>query len=314
MRTPFFFCFLMISVNMLAQQTSISFESHGKTAQLNSENPFQKFLGEWTLKNNNWSQNWGYGTENIKIEKHHTISSEINTKNSLISIVDGPEPNGHIFWTYNPMTKEVGHLSSFGDLRYGKGTGTIDENGNLQLKVSFEGEAKGTYRIYNYTWNNDDEYILKSVQYDQDDKPTGLFYRGTFVRIKRLDPIEEVKSVLRVLDDNSMSIDNQLLVYANTIKHMAPNEEVIDNKTDLKAYLELQRSYGKADMTHKVLNYEILGETILLQGEVVGTFYPKASQKGTSFRTKNFFVFKRIDGQWKIAKVIYNRSPNSPNK
>lgn len=36
------------------------------------QNPFKKFIGEWTLKDDNWSHNWGNGTENIKIPNHHT--------------------------------------------------------------------------------------------------------------------------------------------------------------------------------------------------------------------------------------------------
>src|SRR5690606_6047872 len=51
------------------------------------KNPFNKFVGEWTLKNDNWSQNWGNGTENIKIPNHHTICKELNTDNSLLAVI-----------------------------------------------------------------------------------------------------------------------------------------------------------------------------------------------------------------------------------
>lgn len=117
------------------------------------------------------------------IPHHHTTSQQVNTGNSLLSIVDEPEPHGHIFWTYNPVSKEVGHLSSFGESRYGKGKGTVDVSGNLRLKVSFEGEAKDSYRIYTYTWLDENTYALKSIQNDSKDKATGLFYAGTFVRM-----------------------------------------------------------------------------------------------------------------------------------
>jgi hypothetical protein len=147
-----------------------------------SANPFAKFFGEWTLKDDAWSQNWGNGDQNIKIPNHHTLSKAINTENSVLSIVDTP-PQGHILWTYNPVKKEVHHLSSFGELRIGVGEGTVNDKGDLRLKVSFEGEAAGTYRIYTYTWINEDEYELKSIQYDDKDKATGLFYGGRFIRI-----------------------------------------------------------------------------------------------------------------------------------
>jgi hypothetical protein len=176
-----------------AQTTSIAYELNGrasnedieKSSYKNSKNPFARFIGEWTLKDDNWSQNWGQQTEHIKIPNHHTVSREINTDNSLLSIIDGPQPNGHIFWSYNPKTKEVGHLSSFGTMRAGSGLGTVDEYGNVTLKLSFADEAEGTHRIYTYKWVSDDEYEMKSTQYDKDNKPTGLFYGGTFVRVKK---------------------------------------------------------------------------------------------------------------------------------
>ena len=182
-------CFLLIlilsSTIVSAQKTSIEYELNGRSVDNVSKNPFGKFIGEWTLKDDNWTHNWGNGTETIKILNHHTVSKEINTDNSLLSIIDGPEPNGHIFWSYNPNTKEVFHLSSFGTIRAGNGKGTVDTNGNLELKLTFEGEPEGTYRIYNYKWVNENEYHMKSVQYGENDKPTGLFYEGTFVRFDK---------------------------------------------------------------------------------------------------------------------------------
>jgi hypothetical protein len=146
-------------------------------------NPFQKFVGEWTLKDDNWSHNWGQGTEHIKIPHHHTINKVLNTDHSLLSVIDGTPPFGHIFWTYNPVKKEVHHLSSFGTSRIGVGKGTMNENGDVTLKISFEGEAEGTYRIYTYKWISADAYEMKSIQYNANHQPSGLFYGGTFVRI-----------------------------------------------------------------------------------------------------------------------------------
>ena len=150
-----------------------------------ASNPFQKFFGEWTLKDDNWSQNWGGGMEHIKITGHHTVNREVNTSNSMLSVIDGAPPHGHIFWTYNPVKKTVGHLSSFGESRIGVGAGSISENGDVTLKVSFEGEPEGTYRIYTYQWLSDNEYELKSVQYNAQGQPTSGFYGGTFVRIPK---------------------------------------------------------------------------------------------------------------------------------
>lgn len=174
---------LLISTVSLAQQTSITYQLNGRPAK--SQSPFAKFVGEWTLKNDDWNQNWGGANEKIKIPGHHTVSTEINTDLSLLSIIDGPQPNGHIFWSIDPKTKSLHHLSSFGTARSGVGQGTVNEKGDLAIKVSFSDEAKGTYRLYSYKWINNDEYELMSVQYDEHDKPTGLFYGGTFVRVRR---------------------------------------------------------------------------------------------------------------------------------
>ena len=303
-----------ISFHTFAQETSISYNFNGKISTLEAENPFAKFIGEWTLKNDDWSQNWGGETENIKIPKHHTISAGINTKNSLISIIDGPDPNGQIFWSYNPNTKEVHHLSSFGDIRAGQGKGTIDANGNIALKLVFEGEPEGTYRKYNYTWLNNNEYELKSVQFDANDNPTGLFYGGSFVRINTDKNIRTaINNVLKVLDDNEASMETKLSVYTNDIVHMAPNNETITNKEELKKYLEKQNTYGYSNMTHEILDFEIINDIIIMRGQVVGRFYPSDGKKPIDFRTKNLFVFKWENDALKISKIIYNISPVTQN-
>ena len=144
-------------------------------------NPFSRFFGEWTLKDDAWSHNWGGGRENIKIPNHHTLCKALNTDNSVLCVVDTP-PAGHILWAFNPVKKTVHHLSSFGELRIGTGEGSLNARGDLHLKISFEGEAPGTYRLYDYVWISPDEYDMQSVQYDSSGKATGLFYGGRFIR------------------------------------------------------------------------------------------------------------------------------------
>ncbi len=312
--------FLVNSTYLFAQKEEISYELNGRpsyevlkdSAAIKTNNPFRRFIGEWTLKEDSWTQNWGYGDETIEIPKHHTISSQVNTENSILSIVDGPEPNGHIFWTYNPNTKEVSHLSSFGDIRIGKGGGQVNDKGDVTLKLSFEGETKGTYRRYAYTWLNQDEYHMKSTQYSHDDKVTGLFYEGTFTRIiGRSKPTitEEVEKILSVLDDHKLPVEEQILVYADDVIHMAPNSETIKNRKELSDYLTVQRKYGYSEMKHRIIEIEDIGDVILMRGGVVGTFHPSDGGAAFPFRTKNLFVFKRIGGELKISKVIYNHSP-----
>lgn len=316
MKTRIRYSLLLILLNStisFTQTTSIKYESNGRDTIDISTNPFWKFVGEWTLKNDDWSQNWGFGTETIKIPNHHTVTKNLNTNHSLISIIDGPPPNGHIFWTYNPNTKQVHHLSSFGTIRTGTGTGSINENGDVRLKLVFEGEAPDTYRIYNYKWLNADEYHMKSVQFNKDDEPTGLFYEGNFIRIDtkgRQNIRDEISDILNVLDNNDISVAEQLHVYADNVTHMAPNNEIIKDKIALSDYLVEQRKYGVSKMKHQIDQIEEIGDQVIVQGTVSGTFYPNNESTSIDFKTKNLFVFKRIKGVLKISKVIYNMSPS----
>ena len=320
-RIRVFTCCFLLHFTLSAQTTSISYALNGRPSNTSiedsigiSKNPFAKFIGEWTLKNEDWTQNWGGKTETIKIPKHHTVSAQINTENSLLSIIDGSEPNGHIFWSYNPVTKEVDHLSSFGSLRAGKGKGTIDANGNLRLKLSFEGEAKDTYRIYTYTWIDKDTYALKSVQFDKNDQLTGLFYGGIFVRIKTPTSDktkEDIKAILKVLDNKDIAIDDKMPLYTDDLVHMAPNNKAITSKAELSSYLKNQAVYGYSDMTHEIIDYEIINDIVVMQGQVTGTFHPSNGNSPIAFKTNNLFVFKRVNGDLKIWKIIYNRSKNT---
>jgi len=318
MRSIIIASILLLSNQIIAQKTSISYELNGRLSNTEiqdslkkSQNPFAKFIGEWTLKEDTWIQNWGNNNDTIKIPQHHTLSCQINTENSLISIVDGPEPNGHIFWSYNPNTKKVGHLSSFGSIRTGTGDGAFYGENNLRLKVSFEGEAPGTYRIYTYEWISDTEYYLNSVQFDENDQATGLFYKGNFIRINSNARIKkEIEGILNILDDHQISKEEQLSVYSENIIHMAPNHGVIENKKDLLAYLNQQKEYGYSDMEHKIVEFSQHENVVIMRGEVKGTFYPSNGGEEILFLTKNLFVFERIEGALKISKVIYNASPN----
>ncbi|GAA4272756.1 hypothetical protein U6A24_08380 [Aquimarina gracilis] len=151
-----------------------------------SENPFKKFIGEWTLKDDNWE----YVDENltkrsIKIKDHHTVCKEINTKNSILLIVDTGASHGSAFWSYDSDKKEINTLSSFSGNRTSVGNGTIDKNGNVASKVFFQGITDGRYRIYTYKWVSEDEYVLKSIEYDKNHKPTGISYGASFVKINK---------------------------------------------------------------------------------------------------------------------------------
>lgn len=147
------------------------------------EDPFSQFHGNWTLKNDQWQQRWdGKNTETVIIENHHTHCSSVNTSISVLCVVTAPSLNGHLLWSFDPVSNAVHHLSSFGERRNGVGVGSMDKDGNLSLKISFASEGEDTFRGYSYTWVSNNEYTLLSTQY-VNDEPTGNFYGGSFVRI-----------------------------------------------------------------------------------------------------------------------------------
>ncbi|MTB53523.1 DUF4440 domain-containing protein [Lewinella sp. W8] len=299
-----------------AQETSITYELNGRASKealedgdyVNSLNPFVKFIGEWTLKDDEWTQNWGFGTETIKIPGHHTISREINTDHTLLSIIDGPEPNGHIFWTYSPKTGAVFHSSSFGSNRVGTGIGMISDMGDLLLKVTFEDEAEGTYRRYSYTWRNLDEYVLSSVQYDHDNQPTGLFYSGTFVRLKpaRHHPDE-------------IAIKREILEHGATIRAAFRAGDL--EKIRSLHHPEVEKALGYSDVksgreavmqglagTLKSFSLEFVEndvESILIRGDLA-IEQTKFAIRGTPKEGGESFLFR---GR---TQVTYVRYPDSP--
>lgn len=148
------------------------------------ENPFKKYFGEWTLKEDKFQQVWdGKTIETLNIPNHHTECKPVNTEKTVLCVVDAGDLKGHIFWTYDADKAKVYHLSHFGSSRNGVGSGTLDLKGNLTTSVSFQGEPEGSYRIYEYKWVTKDEYSMLSTQYDLKGQPTGNWYGGSFVRI-----------------------------------------------------------------------------------------------------------------------------------
>lgn len=299
--------FFLVSVTHLkAQIETIAYQLNGRNPDQTDKNPFGKFIGEWTLKNDDWTHNWGNGTETIKISGHHTVTKQLNTDNSLLSIIDGPEPNGHIFWSYNPKTGEVGHLSSFGSIRAGKGKGKINKQGDVELKLTFEGETPGTYRIYNYQWVNEDEYHMRSIQYSEDDEPTGLFYEGCFVRLKKSeDPNEAVK--------------REILHHGKVIREAFGNEDI--DKIKALHHPDVMKALGYKDL--KTGRQEVIQslkgtlnnfrlefienevESILVQGDMA-IEQTRFSIKGTPKDGGDPWVFS---GRTVVTYVRYKDSP-----
>ena len=150
-------------------------------------NPFEKFIGKWTLKDDQWVQgNSPDSYDTIYLPNQFTVCEELNTHKSLLWTVESTSGTGHGFWTYNEHTNQLNAQTSFFENRVGLGSGSINENGDLFINMQFEGsELEGTYRKYSYEWLDANSYLLKSYQYDQNNQPTGNFYGGVFIRIEQ---------------------------------------------------------------------------------------------------------------------------------
>ncbi|MEL7025511.1 MAG: hypothetical protein AAGL69_17375 [Pseudomonadota bacterium] len=145
--------------------------------------PFERFLGVWTLEDDAFYQVWdGKTVEQLSIPGHLTECQPVNTDYSILCVVSAGELKGHILWVASNDRQSISHLSHFGDRRVGVGEGALDPQGHLSLKIRFEDEPAGTYRLYTYRWVDEDRYEMKSTQYTSENEPTGNWYGGTFVR------------------------------------------------------------------------------------------------------------------------------------
>ena len=155
-----------------------------------SDNPFASFIGDWTLKEGKFQRSLdGKKVETFEIPHHLTRCEEINTKGSILCISDWGELEGHSLWTFDSKRSQIHQLSHFGETRNGVGIGAFEKGSNLSIKVYFQDDADGIYRIYTYTWISKNEYAMVSRQYDNRQKYTGDWYGGTFVRIPKDSPI-----------------------------------------------------------------------------------------------------------------------------
>ncbi len=150
-------------------------------------NPFTRYLGNWKFDQAGFSMVWDLKTVvTQKLAGQTTQCKQINTDRSILCVVSNKEdPNwtmGHMVWAYNSEKKQVSWLSHFYPDRIGTGSGTIDDKGNMTVKVTFQGEPEDTYRIYQWRWVAEDAYSMMSRQYSSKGELTGNWYGGTFIR------------------------------------------------------------------------------------------------------------------------------------
>lgn len=170
----------LVALTMMSSTSLAASDESGAPAPY----PFERFVGEWKLKNDRFQQVWdGKTVETLSIPAHRTQCSPVNTDHSILCVVDAVDFRGHILWAIQADGSSVSHLSQFGGARLGDGAGTLDSSSNLSLTIRFSDEPEGTYRHYTYEWVSPDEYRMISTQYAANGKATGNWYGGNFVRV-----------------------------------------------------------------------------------------------------------------------------------
>ena len=118
---------------------------------------------------------------------------------------------------------------------------------------------------------------------------------------------KSVEAILKILDDQTITTEDKMEVWADDLVHMAPNHPIITGKPALIAHINNEKNYGIADMKHQITEMHSYGEIVVMHGKVTGTFYPANGDASNTFSTKNLFIFRRMqDNSLKIWKVIFN--------
>jgi catechol 2,3-dioxygenase-like lactoylglutathione lyase family enzyme len=151
------------------------------------------FEGEWKLKDNVW-----------KSKSNSVYKEDVNPNRSFVAKAVSPEntilweedfDNGvwaTLLWTYHRETGRVNHISNTTGNNIGIGVGEFDNNNDLTIKIVYPNGCTTCHRIYTFHWIEAGEFNFKATIY-KDDKPTGDFYGGTF--IKKVSIRDDEKSV-----------------------------------------------------------------------------------------------------------------------
>jgi len=154
------------------------------TLDTTHQNPFEKFKGEWLLKDNIFesSTNGKYSSD---VNPNRTfIAMAVNTNSSILWSEDFDGFKVDIFWTYDLETKTVYHLSNTSSNGLASGKGMLKENGDLDIKLIYPDACETCIRLYSFRWKSANEFFFRATFY-KDDKPTGDFYGATFIRKKK---------------------------------------------------------------------------------------------------------------------------------
>jgi len=142
------------------------------------------FEGEWKLKDNVWkSKSDSIYNEDVNSNRSF-IAKAVSPENTILWNADfGNGAWAILLWTYHKETGRINHISNTTDNNVGIGEGQFDNNNDLKIKIVYPNGCTSCHRIYTYHWINQNEFDFKATIYN-DDKLTGDYYGGTFLRKK----------------------------------------------------------------------------------------------------------------------------------
>lgn len=185
MNSLFIYVLLFLTANdnskLFCTKTEISPQLPSFSSNIDTtENPFQKYLGEWEMKDGIFETNFK-GEYNKNIGPKRSLVASSPTNNSVIWNEDMGDATAIILWAFDKTKKEVYHLSANSTYPMAHGTGTITSNSDIEVKLFFAGECETCYRMYRYKFISDNEFFFRATYY-KDGKETGDYYGATLVK------------------------------------------------------------------------------------------------------------------------------------
>lgn len=119
--------------------------------------------------------------------------------------------------------------------------------------------------------------------------------------------LEEVKRILKVMDNYGANLDTTMNVFSDDFVHMAQGRRAVTQKDTLRKILQAESSYGETKMVHEIVTIHSYEDMVLTRGSVKGTWTPPNGDP-VPFETNNIITFNREDdGALKVWQVIFNR-------
>ena len=119
-----------------------------------------------------------------------------------------------------------------------------------------------------------------------------------------------IEAILAQLDQVERPAEELADLYTDDAVILRPGLPQVRGRDAVVALMEEQASGPELDMTHRLDEFRVHGDLIVVQGGVTGEARPADGSGPFAFATQNLILLKRqADGQLKIRRVIFNAAP-----